>query len=277
MKNPIRTKSKTKPGGNGNKNIRRRRSRWLRFFQNALIAVFLVLLIFCLFHLSRVFSVYEKGAKEYRQLVEESGEVKGNEGEELTKADLDGLRRQNPETAAWIEVPGTRISYPVMHTENNVYYLNHTFSGEENIAGSIFMEALNAEDFTDIHTVVYGHNMRNGTMFAGLKKWREESYFEEHPYIYLTLDGGIYRYDIFSCYTTREDSAAYTLAFGSEEERENFLRELKENRLYDTGVEVDTEDRILTLSTCTANGEKRFVVHAKYAGLENGSRNKAPE
>ena len=211
-------------------------------------------------------SEYAESRAEYKELDRQAEEIETDGGEKLKEADLDELSVLNPDTAAWIQIPGTVISYPVMYTADNIYYLDHTFSGENSKAGSIFMEALNSEDFTDEHTIIYGHNMRDGSMFAGLKKWKDKSYYQKHPYLYLTRKEGIFRYEIFSCYTTEEDGEAYTLVFETKEEKEAFIESTKKRALYDTGVEIDTGDKILTLSTCTSNGEKRFVIHACFSG-----------
>ena len=105
----------------------------------------------------------------------------------MTRIDLASLQGINNDAVGWIEIPDTSVSYPLVHTTDNTYYLTHTFDNKTNRSGSIFVEASNAADFSDLHTIIYGHNMKNGSMFAGLKNYSDQSYAEAHPYIYVDL------------------------------------------------------------------------------------------
>lgn len=253
-----------------------------------LIAVFVVclgLLAFSIFQLTGIYLEYKKGTTEYEELQKyvkeelpedgsaatlpgtdvpsmEDGEELPQE-ERLQRVSFDELKSINSDIAAWIEIPGSGISYPVMKTDDDAYYLNHTFSKKVNSAGSIFMEALNAADFTDLHTIIYGHNMKNGSMFAGLKNYTSPSYLLSHPTVYVDLPDGTHAYQIFSCYEAEADSDSYTIGFAPDEQYAQFVQGLKDRSQYDTGVGVTVDDAVITLSTCTKSGEKRFLVHAK--------------
>ena len=194
---------------------------------------------------------------------ENDTEETGTEEEQVQRVALSELQAQNPDTVGWIEIPGTGISYPLMQADDNAYYLNHTFSGKVNSAGSIFMEQLNSSDFTDLHTLIYGHNMKNGSMFAGLKNYSSPSYLVSHPTVYLDLADGTHAYQIFSVYEAAADSDSYTIGFAPDEQYEEYLRTIKGRSEYDTGVDVTKDDFIITLSTCTRSGEDRYLVHAK--------------
>ena len=185
--------------------------------------------------------------------------------ERLAEVDLRALQAVNPDVFGWIEIPDTEISYPLMHGEDDQYYLKHTFSGNKNSAGSIFIEALNKPDFSERHTIIYGHNMKNGSMFGSLKEYRNASYLVEHPMVYIDLEDGTHAYEIFSCYETSANSNTYTIGFASQPDGryEQFVHTLKNSSAYDTGIEVSKNDRVITLSTCTKRSENRFVVHAK--------------
>lgn len=246
------------------------------------MGVCVIVLAVSIWQLSSIFLEYKAGTDEYEKLqdtfaAEEPSEVNEDDGEKddgTATEDVDGeetvkrvavseLQAQNPDTVGWIQIPGTGISYPLMHTGDDSYYLNHTFSKKVNSAGSIFMETLNNPDFSDLHTIIYGHNMKNGSMFAGLKEYRSASYMVTHPNIYVDLADGTHAYQVFSVYEADADSDSYTIGFAPDEQYETFLSTIKSRSQYDTGVEVTKEDSIITLSTCTRNGEKRFVVHAK--------------
>ena len=186
----------------------------------------------------------------------------------LSAMDFTALREANPEVIGWILIPGTTVSYPLLQGEDNEYYLNHTWKGRWSSVGAIFMECRNSPDLTDFHTIVYGHNMRNGSMFGALQSYRDQSFLTEHPSVYLTVDSGTYRYDIFSIYQAEVDSNTYQLGFPREGARETFLADCAGRSVIETGVTPQTYDRILTLSTCTNIGGKniRWVVQAALPG-----------
>lgn len=251
----------------------------------------LILLVVCvavlgisIWQLATIFIEYKKGTDEYDKLQSyvssepaedetgadtdeetesEDGTESDGETEQIERVAVSELKAQNSDTVGWIQIPGTQISYPLMHTSDDSYYLNHTFSKKLNSAGSIFMETQNSADFTDLHTIIYGHNMKNGSMFAGLKNYSSASYLVAHPKVYIDLEDGTHAYQIFSVYEAEADSDSYTIGFAPDETYEEYLKKIKERSLYDTSVSVTKEDSVITLSTCTKHGEKRFLVHAK--------------
>lgn len=184
--------------------------------------------------------------------------------EELLSVDLAALREVNEDVVGWIRVPGTKIDYPLMQGEDNDYYLKHTWEGRNNSVGSIFLEHLSSPDLADFNTIVYGHNMKNGSMFASLRKYTQEGYWEQHPYVYILSDAGVYRYEIFAAYKVTLDSPAYGLSFNQSVTRINFLTHALENTQIQTGIIPDLTDRILTLSTCSGAGHTtRWLVQAR--------------
>ena len=183
---------------------------------------------------------------------------------ELEKLDLEALREINPDVVGWIRIPDTVIDYPLMQGKDNDYYLNRTWDEQKNEVGSIFLEHVNRSDFTDYNTILYGHNMIDGSMFASLRRYQKQTYWEEHPYVYIRSDQGVYRYEIFSSYLADVESNTYSLGFPSQETTERFLDWLIGNSAICTGVTPEPTDRILTLSTCSGKGHTtRWVVHAR--------------
>ena len=181
----------------------------------------------------------------------------------LSYINLSALRQVNPDVVGWIRIPGMKIHYPITQGEDNSYYLTHTWEGESNYCGAIFLETMNSADFTDFNTIIYGHNMRNGSMFAGLHDYTSLTHWSQNPYVYLVTDEGVLRYEIFSSYNAEVDSKTYGLSFRQTETRENFIQMALEQSEIDTGCVPAITDRILTLSTCTGLGYKeRRVVHA---------------
>ncbi|MCI8334842.1 MAG: class B sortase [Lachnospiraceae bacterium] len=234
------------------------------------------LLGFSAFQLAGIYVEYKKGEDEYEALREfvktevpevdyEGDEPLQPEEEAEPRVDFAELKALNEDIIGWIEVPDTPISYPIVQGEDDVYYLTHTFNNTENSAGSIFMETLNSADFSDVHTILYGHNMKNGSMFGTLMEYESPSYLVAHPLIFIDTEEGSHAYKIFSCYRVDADSDSYTIGFKADEMYVNFLKKLKERSAYDTGVEVTMDDKIITLSTCTNTGTNRYLVHAKKA------------
>ena len=182
----------------------------------------------------------------------------------LEELDLEALREVNPDVIGWILIPDTVINYPLMQGEDNEYYLKRTWDEKKNAVGSIFLEYLSSPDLTDFNTIVYGHNMNDGSMFASLRKYRKQEYWQAHPYVYIRSDAGVYRYEIFSSYLAKVDSNTYGLAFPSDESKAAFLNNAILDSVIRTDVEPEPTDRVLTLSTCSGSGySTRWVVHAR--------------
>lgn len=189
--------------------------------------------------------------------------------EELSRLDLAALRQVNPDVIGWIRIPDTKIDYPFLQGEDNEYYLTHTWEGEKNAAGSIFLECMNSGDLTDFNTILYGHNMNSGAMFAGLRKYTSQNFFEAHPYVYLLTDQGVWRFEIFSAYKAPVESHTYGLSFRQEETKEYFIAKALQESQIDTAVAPEITDRVLTLSTCSGAGyTNRWVVHARLKMVE---------
>lgn len=177
------------------------------------------------------------------------------------------LQSANPEIYAWIRIPETEIDYPVVQRpEDDAYYLNHTVEGAEGLPGSIFTESLNQKDFTDPNTVIYGHDMRDGTMFGSLKKYMDSTFMEEHPLIYVYTPEHIYTYQVFGAVTYDDRHILKSFDFTQKAQYDEFLNSLREARNMSSyirdDISVTSENRILTLSTCNGNSSQRFLVEA---------------
>lgn len=185
----------------------------------------------------------------------------------LKDMDFSALRQQNPDVLGWILIPGTRVSYPVVQGTDNSYYLDHTWRGGKNSVGAIFMECRNSSDLSDFNTIIYGHRMNNRSMFGTLSQYKSRSYWQAHPYVYLTDDSGTHRYEIFAAGEVSVDSDVYRLELRSDSSRQSFLDSCLALSALNTGVTPHTYDKVLTLSTCTGNGHAtRWVVQAVCPG-----------
>lgn len=166
--------------------------------------------------------------------------------------DWKSLRAINPDVVAWIKIPGTVVDYPIVQTKDNQYYLKKGFDGKKNSCGTIFMNTYNRMDFSDDNTVLYGHNMKNGSMFAVINKYREETFYKEHKEVWLLTPYWERKYQIISAHKAADGSETYATEFG-ERYAEHVEKEASMS-IYDTGNGYNVELPMVTLSTCTGHG-----------------------
>lgn len=180
----------------------------------------------------------------------------------------EALKAENEHVYAWLTVPGTAIDYPVVqHPEELDYYLLHNFDGSSGHPGCIYTQLLNSKEWDDPHTVLYGHNMRNGSMFAGLHQYEDSLFFEENPYVYIYSEDCVRVYQIFAAY---EFTNAHLLLLFDSKDPENFEKYLEDifksegfNDNINREIELTAENKIITLSTCVTNKpDNRFLVQA---------------
>ena len=175
------------------------------------------------------------------------------------------LKKVNPDIYAWINIPGTVIDYPIVrNADDNAYYLTHTVENKKSAYGAIYTEDYNDMDFADFNTVIYGHNMKNGTMFGSLKKYRNKSFFDENREINVYMPGRIMKYRIFAAHITDDRHILLSYDFKNESVRNEYISDIFSNKnmssLFDEEVPLTADDRIITLSTCTGKTEERYLV-----------------
>ncbi|WP_315108825.1 class B sortase [Clostridium intestinale] len=246
----------------GNKS---KKKRWTRL---ALLIISISALIYSAISLLFIFNEYKKGEKEYESLqkyVNRDSKISEIEDKEILSVDFESLKKLNEDIVGWISFKDTEVNYPIVKGADNSYYLNHTFNKTENDSGSIFMDFENDSSFKDKNTILYGHNMKNGSMFSILNKYMDKDFYKSTPYFWVYTESEIYKCEIFSAYkTSANNSKSYIKNFSTDQEYEDFLKELKSSSLYDTGITVNKDDILLTLSTCTNNDkDSRFVVSSK--------------
>lgn len=174
--------------------------------------------------------------------------------------DFETLQKVNPDIVAWIYSPGTKINYPIVQGKDNDYYLHRLVNGQKNSGGTLFMDCSNAKTFTDDNTIIYGHHMKNGSMFAGLEKYKKQSYYDAHPVLYLLTPEKSYRLVVFAGFVTASDSSVYTLQF-PEKDRQDWVKKAIKQSDFHTDVQVGADEPIVTLSTCDYTYEDaRYVV-----------------
>lgn len=181
--------------------------------------------------------------------------------------DWDVLRETNKDIYAWIYIPETNVDYPVLQSEtDDEYYLMHNLDGSYGYPGCIFTQLLNSKDFTDYNTVLYGHNMKNGTMFRTLHYYQNEEFFYNNPYIYIYTENGVLVYEIFAAYNAGDEHILNTYDLRTEEGFASYLDTVKEGAYLGgyirADVEVTAANHIITLSTCTDQSDERYLVQA---------------
>lgn len=183
----------------------------------------------------------------------------------LLEVDFNELLKKNPDTVGWIQVKGTNINYPIVQTTDNSYYLTHAFDGSKNEAGWVFMDYRNDAVNFNQNTILYAHSRLTGSMFGSLKNILNSSWYtnKENHIIRLSTPTENTMWQVFSVYTIPKESYYITPSFNSDEAYGEFLNTMKSRSEVDFSAEVNTSDKILTLSTCKDNFGNRVVMHAK--------------
>ncbi|KOS69694.1 sortase [Lysinibacillus contaminans] len=227
-----------------------------------------------------LYTYYEasKSLKEVQEIYETTLETIGEEleveplltegllSEYKIRPQFEDLQAVNEHIVGWISVDGTKLNNPILQTENNDFYLDHNFRDNYSRAGSVFMDYRN--DVTDMNrnTILYGHAMKNGTMFGSLKNYLQQEYVDTHNKIYVdTLYEG-YDIEVFAAYETTIDFYYIETEFTTDEAFLEFIEEVKEKSVIQTDVEIGLDDKIVTLSTCkdsVMSDDQRFVVQGK--------------
>lgn len=185
------------------------------------------------------------------------------------KVDFTSLMKKEKDIYAWVYIPNTSIDYPILQSDESQsdddYWLNHNLDGSEGYPGTIFTERMFGKDFKTFNTVIYGHNMKNQTMFGGLHNFENSDYFNKHNYVYIYTPNMTYKYIIVSASTISDIHLALAYnGYETEQQRNQFLDYLQANSVKTReNVKTGIYDSYITLSTCTSSDVNRFVVLAK--------------
>lgn len=266
---------------------RRRRLKWKNIIIALIFVVFLVVMVIGIYNLIRWKINSSKTNKQINDVKGETEvlEVKDNEKTEviendeideddlyweyikmnLIDVDFKELKKKNKETVGWIKVLGTNINYPFVQTDNNSYYLNHSFDKSYNSAGWVFLDYRNKlEKETDKNTILYAHGRLDKTMFGSLKNILSSNWLNDsnNYVVKLSTEYENTLWQVFSVYHIPTTSDYIQTVFESKQEYKKFLEMLLKRSSYDFKTSIKDSDRILTLSTCY-NDKERVVLHAK--------------
>ncbi len=202
------------------------------------------------------------GLAEHVEIPEQAGEPEEPGAEEetgredsstvLPVVDFEALRENGPDIIGWLSLPDTAINYPVTQTDNNEYYLHHLYDGTYNKVGCLFADYENQADFSDRNTIIYGHNMRDGSMFAALNEYGEQGYYDGHPQMYLVTPGGGYTMEIFTTFVAEpgesgSDTSPWRLSWKDDGAYTTWLSEMAGRSVIEADVTVTSSDKVLTL------------------------------
>lgn len=251
------------------------------FILTLILIVAICVFCYAAYNLLHIFTEYKKGTDEYNQIEQmavtsrepDTIEIATEAAEDLVEleeklkapieVDFDALKSVNNDIIGWIYIEALDgVSYPIVQADDNDTYLHTTYEGNYNFAGTIFVDYENSADFSDCNTLVYGHNMKNDSMFGSLDEFvKKPEIYEKSKYFWILTPEADYRYEIVSAYTTGVSSITYTLFKGPGKEFQDFLDTIRSYSAINTTVrELTIKDRIVTLSTCTGNSATRFVV-----------------
>ena len=242
---------------------------------NIILVIALGVFAFSGYKIYQIYADYKAIDEEYETIKEEyvieGVMIEENEGEEaeevvdVFKVDFDSLLALNDDVIGWIRFDEPAIiSYPIAQGVDNDQYLRRSLKGEYLTAGTIFVDYQNDDDFRDDNTVIYGHNMRNGSMFGQLKKYRDKEFCESYPYFYIyTVDGREITYQIFAVKVVLDTSETYDKIYADDEEFQGYINKIYQDAVYTSDdVSVTAENKIVTLSTCVSGSERdRLVVY----------------
>lgn len=261
----------------------------MKYVRYILFVFCLVVFLFSGYKLFTIFSEYKQGTDVYTEaannvyieknenaeitpeIIEQEENVTSKQeyvSEEIISLDVD-WNKFNDSVIGWISIENNEvINYPVIQSTDNEYYLHHLYDGTYNSSGSIFVDYRN-DGFNNRHVIIYGHNMKNGSMFSSIKKYQKQDYADEHRYIYIaTPDGTTRVFYVYSCHLTdalgdSDGFSAYQISFDGEEWKE-WLNKSVERSLITSEIDLLDKCNIITLSTCMSRGieTERCVIHA---------------
>ena len=271
LKNIGITKHKTKR--------KRRLKKWVLF---VFVIIFCITFLFCLFILVNWNQDNQNTANVVKDIddtitqVDEKNTMNVNEPKDkesdywyyikipLIQVKFDELIKKNNDTVGWINVNHTNINYPFVQTSDNEYYLNHSYDKSKNDAGWVFLDFRNHKNLSDKNNVLYAHSRLDKTMFGSLSNVLKKSWYanKDNHVIKISTPNEDSLWQIFSVYVIKEETYYITTSFRDDEEYQNFLDTIKKRSKYNFNTSLNTNDKILTLSTCYSD-TKRTVVHAK--------------
>lgn len=191
--------------------------------------------------------------------------------EKRIRSGFDDLQSMNEDVVGWITIDDTKIDYPIMQADNNIKYLDTNYHGDKSRAGSIFMDFRNDITMKENNLILYGHRVKDGSMFQHLKKYLDEDFFESHRTFTIDTLYDSYEAEIFAVYNTMIDFNYIQTDFSTEEKFDHLIQGINQRSIYESDITVNSSDQMITLSTCEYTidpDDSRLVVHAKLTKID---------
>lgn len=244
-----------------------------KIIRRILMAVLLVVFIFCVGTVGAAKHQYSKAQKLYDDIAQQFTAQSTSDDPNAAPITVDfaGLQATNEEIVGWIYCEDTNINYPILKGTDNNFYLHRASDKTYNFNGSIFVESKNRDIFTDSNTIIYGHNMKNGTMFQGLENWKEQSYYDTHPVIWILTPERDYKLKLFSGYTTSATSDTYQIFSGAGADLNNYLNAaVQKSDFQAKDVQLQENGKYVLLTTCAyVFDDARYVLHGMLEPAES--------
>lgn len=235
-----------------------------RYAEDVIMACLVIIMIFSAWKIYTIIKEYRDNQSAYDVIAGQS-----RDGEFTGDIDFDALRKINPDIVAWIYYKDTPIDYPVVKGEDNEKYLNTMFDDTYSAFGTIFVDAVTEHPFAQFNTILYGHHMRNGSMFTPLKNLKDQEFCKKHPRLELITPDAKFHLEIFAFLMEPSDSNIYTTNIKKIAAREVYLDTIRKLAAYTTDVEVAPTDRLVMLSTCSYEFKNaRYVAICKMVPWE---------
>lgn len=244
-------------GSRGTKDRKKKSGK--NVFYNIVTLILVVVIIFCLFKIGKILWGYYEGTKTYDNVAK----IAGIGSKDSDNIDFDSLLKENPDTKAWLKLKGTNINYPILQGATNDTYIHTMFDGKYNPKGSLFIDYRIEHPFQDFMTIVYGHNMKDNTMFSHLMEYEDHDFYKKHKKMLLYTPSANYDLHVIGAMYLDAAAPQYKLFF-NESEKGSYVNWIASNSLIKTDEVATANDRIVMLSTCTNVDENgRFVVFGK--------------
>lgn len=186
--------------------------------------------------------------------------------------DFNSLLEKNSDIVGWIYCQDTPINYPVVQAENNDYYLRRDLNGKYLVCGTVFVDYRNAAIGEDNNYILYGHNMKDGTMFSSIAKYKEQSYYDEHPVLYYLTPATDYKIKLYAGMVVKRDSIIYT-PNPDKNQLTEFLNDIKLKSTFTSEVKITERDKLITLSTCSYEYKNaRYIIIGILSEIKNQDR-----
>ncbi len=255
-----------------------KRRKLIKIINIVLIAVF----VFAAFNIGKIYYDYNKADNTYEKMQdkyvttneEQSTPKPTNDNAQHTKAseppiniDFDALLNRNKDVIGWLHCPDTILNYPVVQGKNNDQYLRRDLDGKYLVSGTLFADYRNGALDDDANYIIYGHNMKNGTMFNLLAKYKQQEYYDQHPIMYYLTPEGNYKLELFAGLVVKRNDKIYNPQL-DEEEFATLLNDYRAKSTFKSNVELEYNDTIVTLSTCSYEFDNaRYIVIGKLTAV----------